>query len=303
MIKHLLVPLDGTSFAEAALPATKGLAQLFSAKVTLLHIVEQNPAPLVHGETHLRDVAEAEQYLAPLIEQLRSQGIICASHIHAEAVDRVAGGIVAHEEELQPDLIIMSTHGPVNLERLLRGNLAQQIVALGQTPLLLIPQEAGAREKPFSITNILVPLDGDSGHEGGFDLACSLATRSQAHLHLLTVIPGPFTLAGRKASLSRFLPGSTWAIQSEAEQLLSDYLESLLQRIEKINLSGSGEILHGKVAQTINERAISHAADLIVLTTHGKSGTRAFWANSIAAQVQKLSDRPLLLYPVPTNTL
>jgi nucleotide-binding universal stress UspA family protein len=298
MIKHILVPLDGTSFSEAALPATKTLAKLFSAKVTLLHLVEQNPTTIVHGESHLTNPAEAEQYLAPLKTQMVASGISCESHVHTEAVNHVAGGIVAHAKELHPDLIIMSTHGPLNLERLLRGTLAQQTVALGQTSLLLIPSSSDSASESFDLRQILVPLDGNPSHEGGFDLACSLAAHSKAKLQLLTVIPGPFTLAGRRAALSRFLPGSTWVIQSEAEHLLSDYLERLLKRIDTINLQGSAEISHGKIAKTIIDCAQSRAVDLIVLTTHGKSGTRAFWANSVAAKVQLRSNVPLLLYPV-----
>jgi nucleotide-binding universal stress UspA family protein len=52
MITHILVPLDGTLLAEAALAATKTMARLFRAKVTLLHVIEPTPTPTVHGERH-----------------------------------------------------------------------------------------------------------------------------------------------------------------------------------------------------------------------------------------------------------
>ena len=48
MYKHLLVPLDGSRLAEAALPAAFGLARKLNADVTLLHVIERR-APILQG--------------------------------------------------------------------------------------------------------------------------------------------------------------------------------------------------------------------------------------------------------------
>jgi nucleotide-binding universal stress UspA family protein len=62
MFKHILVPLDGSKLAEAALPAAVSLAQTFNAPVTLLHIIEQDAPEEVHRERHLTEAREAEAY-------------------------------------------------------------------------------------------------------------------------------------------------------------------------------------------------------------------------------------------------
>jgi nucleotide-binding universal stress UspA family protein len=298
MIKHILVALDGTSLAEAALTEAKVLARLLDAQVTLLHVIEPEPAPMVHGERHLTEPAEAEEYLAQIAEQFAAEDIPCQVHVHSDAVVQVAGGIVAHEDELQPDLIIMCTHGPGKLERLLRGSLAQQVVALGQTPLLLT--NPGNREagKDFQLRQILVALDGDAKHENGYVLACSIAAASKARLRLLSVVPEYSSLAGRRASLSRYLPGASWFLQRVTLENLKGYLGRLLNRAEEQGLEVIGEVKYGKIAKTICAVAEFTEADLIVLATHGKAGAEAFWANSIAAQVQGQTQRPLLLVPV-----
>lgn len=298
MIEHILVALDGTSLAEAALPHTRLLAKLLGARVTLLHVLEPVPPPLVHGERHLTKPAEAEEYLAAIAQQLTTAGIPCAVHVHSEDVTRVAGGIVAHEEELKPDLIIMCTHGPGKLERLLRGSLAQQVVALGQTPLLLTNPGYLAPEQPVLLRRILVALDGDERHEGGYALACSLAAASQARLHLLSVVPELSSLAGRRASQLRYLPGASWFLQRMNLEKLRIYLGRLLAKAEQQGIEVAGEIKYGKVPRTICSMAEDTDADLIVLATHGKAGAQAFWANSTAAQVQGQTVRPLLLVPV-----
>ncbi len=43
MFKHIMVPLDGSSFAEAAIPAAAYLAQKFEAKITLIHVMDMMP--------------------------------------------------------------------------------------------------------------------------------------------------------------------------------------------------------------------------------------------------------------------
>ncbi|WP_020677783.1 universal stress protein [Geopsychrobacter electrodiphilus] len=298
MLKHILVALDGTSLAETALVETRVLARLCGAKVTLLHIIEPTSAPVVHGERHLTDKNEAEEYLAQIARQFAAEGIPCERHVHSEAITQVAGEIVAHQQELQPDLIVMCTHGPGKLERLLHGSLAQRVIALGQTPLLLTNPEHRLGGKPFVLRQILVALDGDPRHENGFELACTLAKYSRAHLNLLSVVPELSSLAGRKASLSRFLPGASWFLQGLTLHNLKTYLARLLVRAEERELHIDAEVQYGKIARTISARADALETDLIVLATHGKAGTQAFWANSIAAQVQGLTTRSLLLIPV-----
>jgi nucleotide-binding universal stress UspA family protein len=298
MIKHILVALDGTSLAEAALPETKVLARLFAARVTLLHVIEANPAPLAHGERHLTDRSEAEEYLSKVAHQFSVEAIPCTFHVHSETVEKVAGGIVAHEEELHPDLVVMCTHGPGKLERLLRGSLAQQVVALGQTPLLLTNPNNQTDGSPFRLRQILVALDGDAGHESGYELACAIAVAGKARMQLLSVVPELSSLAGRRASLSRFLPGASWILQRMTQENLRVYLGRLLAHAEEQGIVVAGEIQYGKVAKSIITMADSINADLVVLATHGKAGTQAFWANSIAAQVQAQTTRSLLLVPV-----
>ena len=192
----------------------------------------------------------------------------------------------------------MCTHGPGKLERLLRGSMAQQVVSLGQTPLLLIRPESRAAVEPLILQRIPVPLDGDPGHEKGLDLACDMAATGKAQLHLLSILPEISSLPGRGATLSRYLPGTTWALQRATLQNLRGYLEQLLTGIGWHGIMATAEIQYGKVAKTISERADAIDANLIVLATHGKAGTQAFWANSVAAVVQNQTARALLLIPI-----
>ena len=296
MFKHILVPLDGSRLAEAALPVAGYLARLFKGRVTLMHVVEKDAPEAVHGEHHLREAGEARAYLEGVRTRFANPAVEWQLHVHAPAAANVAGGIVAHEQELHPDLIVMCTHGPGRLERLLRGSLAQQVVALGRTPLLLVRPGVKNQEE-FSLRKILAPLDGTSRHEGGLAVALELAVAAASRVQFLAVVPSTAVLAGPEASLARFLPGATRAMQDLAAANLQEYLEGVRSRASARGIEADTVLRYGDVAEEIVQAAVDKRAELIVLGTHGKAGTKAFWANSVAARVQGLTDRALLLVP------
>jgi len=296
MFKHILVPLDGSHLAEAALPVADYLARLGNSRVTLVHVIEQAAPEAVHGERHLREAGEAMAYLKGVRTRYAGRQVNWELHVHGQAAADVAGGIVAHEGELQADLIVMCTHGPGRLERLLRGSLAQQVVALGRTPLCLV-RPSLVPEQEFAIQRILLPLDGTSRHEGGLAMALGLAAVCPCRLHLLSVVPSSAILAGPEASLARFLPGVTRAMQELATTNLQEYLAGVQSQASVLGIAADTELRHGDVAEAIVQAAVDQGAELIVLGTHGKAGTQAFWANSVAARVQGMTDRALLLVP------
>ena len=110
MFTHLLVPLDGSSLAETALPATAYLARLLPARVTLLHLVERHPPSEVHHDRHLTNALEAGAYLADIKQRTFSTDVAVEYHVHTSEIDDVARSIVEHIGELAPDLIVMCTH-------------------------------------------------------------------------------------------------------------------------------------------------------------------------------------------------
>lgn len=296
MFKHIIVPLDGSSLAENACSVAISLARLFAAEVTLLHLLEANPPPNIHGDRHLTERGEAEEYLKDLCCRLDIEDLQLHCHVHEEAVTDVARGIVAHEQEVAPDLIVMSSHGPKRFEHLIRGNLPQQVVSFGKTPLLLVP--AATPERSLPLRRFLVPVDGQTQHERTFAIAKDLALATSGTLFLLSVVVRPSELWGQRATVSRYLPGSTWALQQQAMESQQRYLEQRLAELKKLGLEAGAEIAYGKVAPTIARTARKTEADLIIMATHGKFGSEAFWANSIAAQVQGKTSKAILLVPL-----
>jgi nucleotide-binding universal stress UspA family protein len=301
MFKHLLVPLDGSRLAEAALPAAVHLAQQLQAALTLLHVIERQAPQAVHGERHLTRPDEASAYLDEIARRACPAGLQVARHVHTAAVADVAQSIVEHGRELRPDLIVMCTHGQGGLRDLVFGSIAQQVVARGAVPVLLIRPTAAGGPPPVAWNRLLVALDGAPEHERGLFVAAELASACNMAIHVTVTIPTPATLPGEQAATGLLLPGTMRAVLELSEQRAAEYLRRLAARLQAQGLAVTAEVSRGDPATAIVETAHQAGAGLIALATHGKAGMEAFWSGSVAAKVSSASRLPLLLAPIPAS--
>ena len=298
MFKHILVPLDGSALAEAALPVAGCLAGMLGSSITLIHVIEKDAAASIHGERHLTRHEEAEGYLDQIRKSTFPAGSPVALHVHESAVQDVAQGIVEHQDELTPDLIVMCSHGRGGFRDLLFGSIAQQVITSGRVPVLIVRPQAAERQKPFECRSILAPTDGRPHHEEGLITAARLAQATRARLNLVAVAPTLETLAGRQAATGRFMPGATRTMLEMVEDELRTYLEGMAERFQAEGVPVSALVGRGDPAALIARNAETTHADLIVFGTHGKAGTKAFWAHSVGARVLAQTSQPALLVPI-----
>ena len=177
IFRHILVPLDGSRLAESALTTAVWLARKMDAQVTLLHIIEKNAPSEVHSDRHLVTPQEATAYLEELSRLPALSGLRVETHVHTAEVGDVARSIAEHSAELAPDLVVMCTHGKGGTRRLLFGDIAQQVIALGRTPVLMVrpSKETQVIGAARDFRTILVPINGDPGHEKGLPMATEIA--------------------------------------------------------------------------------------------------------------------------------
>ena len=298
MFKHILVPIDGSLMAEAALPAAAFLAQKLQARVTLIHVVERNPPDAVHGQPHLKNAQDAELYLRQVAERSFPKGIRVDYHVHRNEVDNVAASIVAHADELAHDLVIMCSHGRGAALHLFLGSIAQSVIAHGSRPVLITHPDAKGMPPAFSCRHILLPLDDNPEHAKAIPVCKDLAKACGATLHLTIVVPDLATLSGEKAVASRMLPGTTSRLLELTTQDAEKYIHGLEEGLRQEGFEASAHVLRGDPASVIVEAAEQAKIDVVVIGTHGKTGMDAFWAGSVAHKICSQSRVPLLLIPV-----
>lgn len=297
MFTHILVPLDGSKLAEAALPPAASLAQTLGAPVTLLHLIEKDARQEVHKDRHLTKADEANDYLQAVAQTAFPEKVKVEWHVHTAEIENVAASIVQHAEELNPDLIIMCSHGRSGMRDYLFGNIAQQVIGQSDMPVLLL-KPTTAQSQTFQVRKIFLPLDDESIHDESLSIAKPLAKVYQAGLYLLTVIPTLGTLSNGKAAAGTLLPATATAYLDIKEENAKEHLQEHLNELAQSGFNAEAEIARGDPAPTISEVAERVDADLIILSTHRKAGTAAFWARSVAPNVARRTKIPLLLLPL-----
>ena len=298
MFKHILVPLDGSKLAEAAIPPAVSLTRKLTAPVTLLHIMEKDAPQEVHNDRHITQADEASGYLEDIVKrEFPAEGQV-NWHVHTAPVKDVSASIVKHAmTEFQPDLIVMCTHGRSGVRELLYGSIAQQVVAQGMTPLLLIKPGIDAATS-FKLDKIIVPLDSGPVHDDSLPVTQELASAYGSNIHLLTVIPTFTTVAGEAAAAGTLLPATTSALLDIEVENAEEDLRAHLSELKQGGFRASAEVARGDPATQILNISEKLNADLIALTTHRKAGAAAFWARSVAPNVARRARVPILLIPL-----
>ena len=141
MYKKILVPLDGSPLAEAALPHAEAIAKSEGAEIVLLR-VPLMPAteffarePSLAVKIHEEEQTEAVNYINTKMEELKKD------HIKVTVVTQdgaVPETILSVAEETHADMIAMSTHGRTGVKRWLLGSVADRVVHHSHIPVMLI---------------------------------------------------------------------------------------------------------------------------------------------------------------------
>jgi len=151
MLKHILVPLDGSAVAQRALDYAKQVVDPTEGRMTLLTAVAlpeftsvaYYPAvvPFENGPQIVEDqlIPQALDYLRHQADDLTKAGY----NVDVEAVmDDPANAIVEKAEKAQVDAIVMSTHGRSGISRWLFGSVASKVLGSAPCPVLIVPVRA-----------------------------------------------------------------------------------------------------------------------------------------------------------------
>ncbi len=294
----LLIPLDGSPLAERVLTAAAQLARKTHAAVNLLHVLEKDPPDKVHGQMHLTTANQAEEYLRATAESRIFKGIDVKFHVHLVGVRDVSQSISDHIEELKQDMVIMCTHGSSGLHDLFVGSIAQQVVSLSKTPVMLVNPSLEKSKAEPNFQSFLVPLDGNPDHEHGLEYALNLAELCQAKIHLMIAVPRLGTMSGELTTITRYLPGTTARMMDMVVPDARAYLRKLGSKFEDLGQTISTTISRSDPSKAIFKIARTSKSDLIILATHGKRGAKPFWEGSVTPRVIRSSELPILLVPV-----
>jgi len=294
-MKKILVPLDGSRAAETALVSAGWLAARTGAEVTLLHVIEQAAHPRIHGDRHLVDAAEAQDYLGRVASEQLPEGVSHRIHVHDEATAHVAASIASHEVEFGTDLLVINPHGREGWRAWLAGNIPQRVAKRVVTPVLIARSVPG-EETGFG--KILIPDDASPVHDGEWTVCFEMARAGNSGVELLTVVETTDTLGGVGAATAAFLPRSTDLVLELLEEEARGHLEGHVEQFRLQGIKAEAEILRGDPFSVLCSVIGESRPGLVVLRTHRRAGMEAWFSGSLTCRLLHHIGTSVLLMPL-----
>lgn len=255
-LQHILVPVDTSKTAESALPVASLLAASTDATLTLLGVATEVAPGRTRGLCrYLDDLAAVE----------RSFGRHVCTRLR---VGDAATSILVFEQEIQTDLIVMATHGRSGLGRIFLGSVADKVARASKAPVVLL--RPGERPLPQQLRTLLVPVDGTRGGVLALSVAVPLARAVQA---------------------------SIVVVQASTSDSLNPEMQAraIAARLRRAGLCAEGVGVRGQPSPSVTSVADEIDADLIVMRTRGRGGALRSLLGSVADEVVRTSERPVLL--------
>jgi nucleotide-binding universal stress UspA family protein len=177
--------------------------------------------------------------------------------------------------------------------RILVQTLANAGCALQTIPAALFKQLPSERRETM-YRKILLPLDGSTLSELALPHAEALAQRFESELLLVRVCP-PIAGSIEFYSFTTEAADENQDPPAKAEKDAEAYLTFMQEKLHLKGIKSCYFVLHGQISETILEIAETEQADLIVMSTHGRSGLSRWVYGSVAAKILQAAPCPVFL--------
>jgi nucleotide-binding universal stress UspA family protein len=294
MIKTLLVPLDGSRFAERALTVAVPIAERHGATLVLAmaHAIwspsHGDPSAAFGGDLHL-DVARDE-----LRGQLERVARRVATRYHVTTATQFREGPIVEQlgaavKETSSELIVMTSHGRGGVSRLWLGSVADALLRASDVPVLVM-----RNARPWTLTTereplfprVLVALDGSRHAERALEDVLAVIGEEQCQIVLARVQEGPTAMVS-----------DAW-VKDTVREITREYLEPLAARhATPTRRFTCVAVVNVDPARALLALAREHNAFLIALATHGRTGARRVMLGSVADKLIRGTTIPVLVSP------
>lgn len=286
MKQTVLVPLDGSQHSERALEVACSIAaKRDGAGIALLRALETPrlsawlPAEMLPLYDHEKKLVA--HYLETKREALEKQGI--------EVRTMLAPGpgpieaVVKECKEGRADLVVLSSHGQTGWIRLFLGSNAEKIARLAPASILMVK---GTDEAAPTFKNILIPLDGSKRAEKAMNSALDIAPGGSASI----------TLAGVSVVFKgHAFEGDMRAVVEPDLKRLEEYLDEQAEWLNAQGYQVDTVIRRGEPAEEILKLTEEISSDLVLMTSHGRTGLAVWLYGSVAERILRHSPCSVLV--------
>jgi nucleotide-binding universal stress UspA family protein len=259
---RILVPLDGSPFAEMALRHAAAICRTFSAEIELISIIgKSNPGSVMRPDSVDWQLwkRQMQVYLSRIAETLRSKNLKVTWLLREGDAARE---IVRHVNEADIDLLVLTRYGKGEAQQFSSGGTAQKVISASAASILLVDPECEFDEER-GYQRILVAVDGSQHSEWASSFAAMVAQTFCGTLHLLQIVeeprlPGDTQVTGETR---RVMDNINRLARSQANYQLSHLTSRIAENVE---VSGS-VLVSDNIPMTIESVALADQTDLLVV--------------------------------------
>lgn len=277
-MKTIIVPIDFSKYSEYALIAAAILAKKHNSKILALHMLELSTVHAYGKETQTEHIEKtlfytklAENKFDEFLRKDYLEGVSVTPIIRHFKVFSELGEVAS---ENNADLIVMGSKGSSGISEFFIGSNTEKVIRHSEIPVLVI------KNKPINwdVKKIVFATDFSEEATTSFSKSIELLESMNAEIQLLYVnVPGE----GFRAT-----DEMEWAVETFLEQA-----EGNLNRLNDVHYIADKTAEKGilKYAQKVN-------ADMIAITTHGRTGLAHFFEGSITEDLANHADFPILTF-------
>jgi nucleotide-binding universal stress UspA family protein len=295
MTPPILVPLDASPLADAAVPYAATLARVEESSLELLAVAE----PLGPGSPAERLTSLVREglrsHLHGIAERLRGEGLSVEVTVREGYAPDV---ILAQAGERPARLVVMTTRGRSGMQRWLMGSVADKVARQARCPVLLVrpPATVADAVATWRPKRLLVPLDGSPLAEQALPLAFRWAEALKLMVMLVRAEPW---LAARVPVADGYVPNlAAW--EEQTEHAAEGYLAEVRQQAPD-NVAVRTLLLRGEPAACLTDFVDQGYIDLIVMTSHGRGGLQRLVMGSIADRLMRHGPAVCIVRPTAAS--
>ena len=290
-IGTILVPTDFSAESLKALPYAEALAVKFGARLHVVHVSEIDfaiPGPALLG----KDPPISDTEIKERLETITGGSVDATVH---GRTGRAFDQICRFAREIEADIVVMSTHGHTGLKRLFLGSNAERVVQHSGAPVLVVRQgepEFADDGKPVQIQTILVPTDFSGSSMEALEYAVEFGRQFGARLVLFHSFSVPEFI-----TTDPYGPHNIHPTPERARSAAADQMREFVNGLDFGGVDFETQITMGRAADEICDYAARQKIDLIITSTHGRTGFMHVMIGSVAEHVVRHAHSPVLVVP------
>jgi nucleotide-binding universal stress UspA family protein len=279
-MKKILVPTDFSKPAMIATEVAADIARKAGSELTLLHVIEEGAGNSINVEGQvaadagweeklftMKLIEKAKKQMARLVEDPKLDGVTVRHELRVGSPYHGMNKIIV---EKKVDLVVMGTAGHSELEQMIIGSNTEKVVRTANCPVLTMHNRPASKD----FKEIVYATSMDKQEEMFSRIVRTTQKLYDSTIHLVRInTPGNFQ---RDVVVKKYM---------------LDFAKKLQLKNYTINVFNDVSEEEGIIyfADSIN-------ADLIAMSTHGRTGFAHVLAGSIAEDVVSHSRRPVLTF-------